>query len=197
VDALGNVYVNDSGSVYKETLLKNGRYVKSTLVSKVARPGGVAVDGAGSVYFTEASGIGDYGLPGYSVFRLDYSHPPTLNFSAAQRGSTSSDGPKKITVSNAGNDRLGFWDVIYPADFPESRSGSGDCTLLTSLDVGEKCTITVEFSPREWMGSMKSTALSERVTVLSNSMNSLISEQTVTVSGTEVSPRPTATPRSR
>jgi len=195
VDALGNVYVNDSGSVYKETLLKNGRYVKSTLVSKVARPGGVAVDGAGSVYFTEASGTGDYGLPGYSVFRLDYSHSPTLSFSAAQRGSTSSDGPKKITVSNAGNEDLNFWDVIYPSDFPESRSGSRDCTLLTSLDIGENCTITVEFEPRSWMGSMKSTPLSEHVVILT--MNNLIAEETVTVSGTEVSQKPTATPRKR
>ena len=195
VDGLGNLYINDSGSVYKETLLQNKRYLKSTLVSKVAQPGGVAVDGAGSVYVTEYSGVGDYGLPGYSVYRLDYSHPSTLSFSAAQRGSTSSDGPKRITVSNAGNEDLNFWDVLYPADFPESRSGARDCTLLTSLEVGENCTITVEFEPRSWMGSMKSTPLSERVVLLSNTMNNFIAEQTVTVSGTEVSSRPTATPR--
>ena len=32
VDGMGNLYINDSGNVYKETLHENKRYVKSILV---------------------------------------------------------------------------------------------------------------------------------------------------------------------
>jgi sugar lactone lactonase YvrE len=195
VDGVGNIYVNDSGNVIKETLMENGRYLQSTIVSKVAQPGGVAVDAAGDVYVTEYSGVGDYGMPGYSVFRLNYGQPPLLSFKNAKRGKTSVEGPKTVTVTNFGNQRLYFWDVVYPSDFPESRTGTGDCTVLTSLEAGESCTITVEFAPRTWMGPTKSLALSEHVTMFTNSLNSLIAAKSVTVSGTEVSQGPVGTPK--
>jgi len=195
VDGVGNIYVNDSGSVYKEILLENGQYFQTIVVSKVAAPGGVAVDAAGSVYVTEYSGIGDYGMASYSVFRLDYTRPAGLNFDQATRGSTSGDGPKTVTVANFGNARLNFWGVVYPADFPESRAGTGDCTVLTSLEAGENCTVTVEFAPRGGAGRMKTRTLWGQVEVITNSMNSLIAEQSIAVSGTVVSQGPPGTPK--
>jgi hypothetical protein len=195
VDGVGNIYVNDSGSIYKEILLENGQYFQTVIVSKVAAPGGVAVDAAGSVYVTEYSGIGDYGMASYSVFRLDYSHPAGLNFDQTKRKRMSDDGPKTVTVTNFGNARLNFWGVVYPADFPESSTGTGDCTVLTSLEAGESCTVTVEFMPRSWTGRVKSRALWEQVEVITNSMNSLIAERSIRVSGTVVSQGPPGTPK--
>ncbi len=195
VDGVGNIYVNDSGSVYKEILLEDGRYFQTIVVSKVAAPGGVAVDAAGSVYVTEYSGIGDYGMASYSVFRLDYTHPAGLNFDQAKRGSASGDGPKAVTVANIGNQKLNFWEVKYPADFPESRSGTRDCTARTSLQAGESCSLTVDFNPRAWMGPLKTISLSERVLVVSDSLNGAAAEQAITVSGKEVSPGPVAMSR--
>jgi len=194
VDGVGNIYVNDSGNVYKEILLEDGQYFQTVVVSKVAAPGGVAVDAAGSVYVTEYSGIGDYGMASYSVFRLDYTRPAGLNFDQAKRGQISGDGPKTVTVANFGNARLNFWGVVYPVDFPESRTGTGDCTVLTSLEAGENCTVTVEFEPRRGTGRKKTRTLWEHVKVITNSMNSLIAEQSIRVSGTEVSQGPAGTP---
>ena len=195
VDGVGNIYVNDSGSVYKEILLENGQYFQTVVVSQVAAPGGVAVDAAGSVYVTEYSGIGDYGMASYSVFRLDYTRPAGLNFDQTAKKGISDDSPKTVTVTNFGNARLNFWGVVYPADFPESRTGTGDCTVLTSLEAGESCTLTVEFAPRGGTGRMKTRTLWEQVMVITNSMNSLIAEQSIRVSGTEVSKGPPGTPK--
>ena len=195
VDGVGNIYVNDSGSVYKEILLENGQYFQTVVVSQVAAPGGVTVDAAGNVYVTEYSGIGDYGMASYSVFRLDYSRPAGLNFDQAQRGQISGDGAKTVTVANFGNTRLNFWGVVYPPDFPESRAGTGDCTVLTSLEPGENCTVTVEFAPRSWSGRMKTRPLWEQVVVITNSMNSFFAEQSIAVSGTVVTQGPPWTPK--
>ena len=195
VDGVGNIYVNDSGSIYKEIRLENGQYFQTVVVSQVAAPGGVAVDAAGSVYVTEYSGIGDYGMASYSVFRLDYSRPAGLNFDQTAKKGISADSPKTVTVANFGNARLNFWGVVYPKDFPESRSGTGDCTVLTSLEAGENCTVTVEFAPRGGTGRMKTRTLWGQVTVITNSMNSLIAEQSIRVSGTEVSKGPLGTPK--
>ena len=153
------------------------------------------MDAAGSVYVTEYSGIGDYGMASYSVFRLDYTHPAGLNFDQATKKAISDDSPQTITVANFGNARLNFWGVVYPTDFPESRTGTGDCTVLTSLQAGENCTVTVEFAPKRATGRMKTRTLSEQVTVITNSMNSLIAEQSIRVSGTEVSKGPSGSPK--
>ena len=195
VDGVGNIYVNDSGSVYKEILLESGQYFQTVIVSKIAAPGGVAVDAAGSVYVTEYSGIGDYGMASYSVFRLDYTRPAGLNFDQTAKKGISDDSPKTVTIANFGNARLNFWGVVYPADFPESRAGTGDCTVLTSLEAGENCTVTVEFAPRGGTGRMKTRTLWGQVKVITNSMNSLIDEQSIRVSGTEVSKGPPGTPK--
>jgi sugar lactone lactonase YvrE len=195
VDGVGNIYVNDSGSVYKEILLENGQYSQTVVASKVAAPGGVAVDAAGSVYVTEYSGIGDYGMASYSVFRLDYTRPAGLNFDQATKRAISDDSPKTVTVANFGNARLNFWGVVYPANFPESSTGTGDCTVLTSLEAGENCTVTVEFVPRGGAGRMKTRTLWGQVEVITNSMNSPIAEQSIRVSGTVVSQGPPGKPK--
>jgi hypothetical protein len=195
VDGLGNVYVNDSGTIYKETLLADGRYTQSTILSKLAQPGCLAVNGAGDVFVTENTGIGAYGLPSYGVFRLEFAHPLGITFDNTKRGATSDDGPKSVTVTNAGNKPLNFWEVRYPTDFPESRSGVDDCTVRTRLTAGESCSLTVDFRPLQSMGQMKSLPLAESVRIVSDSLNRIIAEETVQVSGTEIPQGPIGTPK--
>lgn len=195
VDGAGNVYVNDSRNVYKEALQADGSYLQTTIVNKVASAGGLVVDAAGRVYIPEYTGFGQFEIPYYSIFRVDYSQPGVVSFDAAQHGATSADGPKSVTVSNLGNTALNISEVRYPSDFPESSIGSSDCAAGTTLKAGESCPLTVEFTPTTKMGGAVSTPLSESVDVTTNTLNTDATMQGVGVSGTEVPHGPVETPR--
>ena len=84
--------------------------------------GGVAVDGAGNVYGTD--------INANSLVKLDYADPPTLTFAATNVGSTSSDSPKTVSLSNAGNANLVF---------PSSSTGTNP-TITAGFTIGTSST---------------------------------------------------------
>ena len=51
-DALGNLYVTDSGTIYK---LASGTFVTSTIATGIVAPSGMVVDSSGNIYFSEFS----------------------------------------------------------------------------------------------------------------------------------------------
>jgi sugar lactone lactonase YvrE len=193
VDGIGNVYVNDSGNVYKLATQTGGSFVQSTVLLKAARAGGLAVDEAGNVYVSEVSGKGEYGLPTYSVYRMDLSQPPVMRFGPSTLGATSPDSPQTVTVSNLGNEPLTVSSVQYPGNFPESSLGASDCTASSSIAASESCTITIDFAPTTLKAGSASTTLSETVQLTTNTLNGS-AEQGLKVGGTVVSNGPAAMP---
>jgi sugar lactone lactonase YvrE len=92
VDASGNLYItNTAGALYKETL-SGGIYTPTTIISGQSNIEGVAVDGAGNVYFadlfTNQLMIETLSVDGYVPNLL-----PTTDL----------DGPVGIVVDGAGN----------------------------------------------------------------------------------------------
>ena len=175
LDGIGDIYVSDysSGGVYKETL-KGGAYVESLLVTNL---GGnyVAVDGAGNLYVSDA----DRGI----ITRIDSAHPPSLSFAATRSREMSTDSPQSVDVFNLGNLALRISAVSYPADFPERRSHSSVCAQGTSLPPGGACTLTISFSPIAPNPGGASIPLTEKVTVITNTLSAPALSQPITVTG--------------
>jgi sugar lactone lactonase YvrE len=103
VDARGNLYIADytNNRVLKETL-SGSSYIQSTVPtgSSLSNPFGVAVDGPGNVFISD---VGNQ-----RVVKEDFADAPSLSFAATDVGSTSSDSPQTVTVSNVGNAALSF-----------------------------------------------------------------------------------------
>jgi sugar lactone lactonase YvrE len=177
VDGLGNVYIAalDNGFIYKETLT-GANYAQSTL-GGFAEPQAVAVDGSGNLYVAD--------FDNSAVYKLDVADPPSLSFATTKPDATSSDSPQSVMVANLGNEILGFSSIGYPADFPHASGVMTDCTAMTSLAQGADCTLTIDFSPTGSGLTTASLALSENVTVTTDTLNAAGTGQDVAVSGTE------------
>jgi hypothetical protein len=126
VDAQGNLYIADysNNRVLKETL-SGGSYIQTTVPtgSSLSNPFGVAVDGPGNVFISD---VGNQ-----RVVKEDFADPPSLSFAATDVGSTSSDSPQTVTVSNVGNAALSF---------PVPGSGSNPITPTTNFTLGSSTT---------------------------------------------------------
>lgn len=179
VDASGSLYVaftysDDDGQVFKETP-DNGSYTQSTIpTSGLIEAFGVALDARGNIY------IDDY----YNgrIVKETLAAPPALRFAATPLGSTSSDSPQSVTVSNIGNADLAFSALSFPADFPESSGASDGCTSSTSLAPGANCAVSVDFTPVTPLDGTTSAVLTENVKLTTNA---LPETQSITVTGTE------------
>jgi hypothetical protein len=101
VDGRGNVYLADTGNlrVLKEAP-SAGSYTQTTVTTALQFSVGIAVDGNGNLY------IADYDKD--KVLELNIVDPPILNFADTNVGSTSSDSPQTVTMSNIGNANLTF-----------------------------------------------------------------------------------------
>jgi len=189
VDSNGIVYVSDSGTVYSETPQADGAYSQAALLSSNnngTTPAGLAVDGDGSLYVPVYAGAGPFGSS-FNVDKFDRSTPPALSFATTAAGSTSTDSPRTVTISNLGNEPLHFSGIQYPVDFPESRRWSeGRCTATTTLAVGATCNIVVDFSPIGDPDSGKSSqAVSEHVRVTTDTLNAAATDQLIPVTGSK------------
>ncbi|MGO9324341.1 MAG: hypothetical protein ACLP07_07260 [Terracidiphilus sp.] len=175
LDGIGDIYVSDYSTrgVYKETVT-GGAYVESLLVTNV---GGnyVAVDGAGNLYVSDA----DRG----TITRIDGGDPPSLSFAATRSREISADSPQSVVVFNLGNLALRFSAVNYPADFPKGRSHASPCRKGTALPAGGACTLTISFSPIAPSPNGNSIPISEKVTVMTNTLGAAALSQAITVTG--------------
>jgi hypothetical protein len=195
VDGTGNIYVTVWGdsilagslstAIYKEALQPDGSYVQASVGSGWQLPTSVAVDGSGNVYATD---------PGISigVVKVDLADPPALNFASTRPDTTSADSPQTVTVSNLGAAALQFSSLTYPADFPEATAAD-NCTAGTRLAAGANCTLSVAFAPGVPLQGNQFVALSESLSLTTNTLNTTATAQTLTVSGVE-SIQTTATP---
>jgi streptogramin lyase len=152
VDAFGNVYISETGAgeVFKETLAASS-YLQSTLISGI-QPYGLAVDSNLNLYIA--------GSNSQLLVKLDVADAPTLNFAATGIGQVSSDSPKAITLSNAGNAPLtlpviaGQNNPYIAAGYLLDTSVANDCPVVSpnsvapsTLATGTSCLLSISFSP--------------------------------------------------
>jgi hypothetical protein len=142
-------------------------------------PLGIAVSGAGDLYFANFSDG--------SVHKVLISTPPSLGFASTLIGQTSTDSPKSVTVQNIGNATLTASSLVLSdtADF-SLVAGSGtppDCTSSSSLVPAAECNLSFEFSPQS------SGPLSATLTLHDNNLNVSGATQTISLSGTGVAPQ--------
>jgi hypothetical protein len=195
VDGNGIVYVNDSGTVYSETPRPDGSYSQSAILagqSNGTSPGGLAVDGDGNLYVPVYAGAGPFGSF-FNVDKFDRSAPPVLSFATTTAGSTSSDSPRTVTVSNLGTEPLQFYGIHFPAAFPESKQPSeGRCKADTTLAVGATCNIVIDFSPAgDPSGRSASQTITDHVEIFTNTLGAPGTRQLIPVTGTKTK-EPTA-----
>jgi sugar lactone lactonase YvrE len=180
VDAMGNLYIVDSG---------NDRIVKITTagvasvlsISGLPSPSslgstmfGVTVDPSGNLYISD-----------WSNSRIVFVNVSgaVLTFASTNVGLTSSDSPKTATVTNLGDQALVIAATpTYTANFSQAPSGTNQCLTSTTVSAGTVCNVTVQFTPQA-VGS-----LSAGITVTDNTLNVSGSTQQVSVSGTGLNP---------
>jgi sugar lactone lactonase YvrE len=150
VDDNGNVFVGDSGNnAVKEILAVGGYTTVTTLGSGLSSPQGVAVDGNGDVFVADSGNN--------AVVKLDFADPLSLSFASTAVGSTSSDSPQTVTVTNIGNAALTL-PVPVTGSNPTIAAGftidsSSTCPQLSpslsaaTLAPGTSCTNKISFTP--------------------------------------------------
>ena len=158
VAADGTVFVADTinSRILAETW-SNGSYTQSVFI-----PGppayDVLVDQMGNLIFPDPADA--------TVFFISYSQLPSVSFASASVGSTSSDSPQTVTITNRGNQPLTAIDpglVVTGPNFVEI-AGSGspeDCGTGFSaapLAPGISCNLNISFEPQA-VGALTSTAV--------------------------------------
>lgn len=189
VDGIGDIYVSETGNglseggtippgIYKE-VLSGGNYVGTPIGGGWIAPFGLAVDPLGNVLVADQQ---------RGIYREDLADPPQLAFANTAAGTSSSDSPKSVTVSNLGTANLNFSALSYPVDFPEAGTNTSDCTPSTSLNSAQSCILSIEFLPSTSLGGNSSLPLNESVSVTTNTLNTAATQQAISVGGTEVLP---------
>ncbi len=197
VDGLGNVYAANgfsNGSIMEEESSGNS-YIQTELASGINDLVGLAVDGAGNIYFSSAS-LDD-------VWEISSSSPPVLNFAATAMGQTSTDSPQTVTVDNVGNAPLVFPipstgnNPSMATNFTVNSSGASACPQLSpnssaegTLIAGASCTFSICFTP-EAVGTLSGTLV-----LTDNNLNAAApgyTTQSSTLNGTGLQATPTIT----
>ena len=179
VDGMGNLYVADSN---------HNRVVEITtagVASVVSAPGLTTPSTLAAIYGITADASGNVYIPDWTNNRLVYLSVAgsSLAFANTKQGLTSTDSPKKATVTNVGNQPLVFTaDPTYTADFSQDSGNTNPCTSSTSLAAGTVCNVMVDFTPQS-VGS-----LSAGITATNNTRNVASTTQQVSVSGTGLTP---------
>jgi hypothetical protein len=139
----------------------------------------VAVDGAGNVYGVE----GLYANSELGISKIDLADPPSLSFASTNVGSTSTDSPQTVPITNIGNGDLTFTsannDPSYPVNFPENTNDTNRCVAHTITE-GASCDVSVNFTPTTG-GS-----LFGDVVLTDNDLNGANARQSIPVNGTGV-----------
>jgi len=178
IDGLGNLYVSNAVGLSVEEFLRTGNTFGTPInypFNFGTFPKAIAVDGGGNIYATPGFGGG--------VYRLTRDSAPSLTFATTNQGSTSTDSPQTVTITNAGNAALTLsaaTDPAYPADFPENTAGSNLCASQASLAPNASCSISINFTPTG--GS----SYSENVVLTDNNLNVANATQDIPVSGNGV-----------
>jgi streptogramin lyase len=193
VDGKGNLAIVDPGAdtLFLETWSES-QYTQTQIAGAGAAPTAVALDGSGNLYIVdqgspEIGGVGGtFPLP--AVNKFTSALPSTLNFGLTGYGYNPQYTTQTVALANYGSAALNFSAVSYPVDFPEASGVTTDCKSSTSLPVGSLCTLSIDFSPQQSLGTSNFRAYSENVSVTTNTGNTPGTVGKVSVTGTEEHP---------
>jgi hypothetical protein len=181
VDAAGNVYFASYEGSVQRLLWTGSGYGAAVSLNGTALGdiSGLAADGAGNIYVAGQSGTNA------TVTKVDLTVAPNLSFATTHVGSTSSNSPQSVLVSNVGNQPL---DAVAPGLLVTGPNfvqvpGSGtpeDCTSSFSLTPGASCNLSLSFEPQS-VGPLTSTAV-----FTDNALNASSATQTIALSGTGI-----------
>ncbi len=194
VDRMGDAYftalasgASQSGSqqlyLYRAALQPDGSYTYTSIGSGLVNPTALATDGLGNAYVLDAGAT-----PSPVVYKFDFSGAPALSFANTGAGSTSTGNAQTVTVTNYGNMPLQLSGITVPADFSIDSSIANACTASTSLAALESCVLSISFTPTTALNGAQSIALSESISIASNTLNTASTTSTIAVTGTEVLP---------
>jgi sugar lactone lactonase YvrE len=189
VDAAGNLYISDEGysRVRKidihgtiSTVAGNGSGIPYPVYSNgdggpatsapLTGDGWVALDPAGNLYITDDN---------YSVRRVAISQS-AVNFPSRLVGTTSPS--KEVKVTNIGNQHMELTGLSLTGDFGQLTGTARDCTDTTFLGAGFSCALRITFNPAT------PGALAGSATVTDNSLSLPGTTQTISLTGTGVTP---------
>jgi Bacterial Ig-like domain (group 3) len=185
VDAAGNVYVFDGSNTVQEILAVNGAIPANptinTLASGFHDPVGLAVDGNGNLFAADQTSFN-------LINEIPRAQPPALSFDSTIVGSTSSDSPQSVQFQNIGNATLTGSGVLSDTTDFTVVAGPGiipDCTVATlSLAPGAACNLSIDFTPQS------AAPISATITATDNTLNANPATQTISLSGTGLTPTP-------
>ncbi len=171
VDGAGNLYIADFGnSRVVQEVYTNGVYTQSATAigSGLTSPKRLAVDGAGNVYIADAGNN--------LAYVESVTTPPSLTFASTAVGTTSSDSPQTVAISNTGNQPLVFASVTSTKDFPAKV---GDCTG-SPLAAGASCSLVYIYAP---VSIILKDSIDQPSTLTDNTLNGTNTQQVITLTG--------------
>ncbi len=185
VDATGDLYIAESGSgLIRKVNIAGTIYTVagssrgfggdggSAIAAELTGPSAVAVDSYGNLYISDP--------PTSRVRQVNVATAPILTFATTQTGSTSTDSPQHIIVSNVGSQSLDISTVAVSNNFTQSSSNSGtDCVGPLTLTGGSDCMLSLSFKPEE-----SGAPLQGAVTLTDNSQGKTDATQSISLAGT-------------
>ncbi len=175
LDAAGNLYIAEQGKDQLDEIPAGGTTPVSILTGLGAMY--VIVDSSGNLLFSS-----EY------VMLVPRATPPSLTFPSINDGSSST--AQSVVVGNAGNATLTGAGVVTGANLPGDYTqvaGSGtpaDCGASLSLAPAATCNYSIQFNPTLYENG----TLTGQLLLTDNQLNQSGATQTVTLTGTAVSP---------
>jgi len=178
-DPSGNIYVMDSGNerILRITITGTTTVLPFSGVTIGSFIFGINLDSKGNVL------VADWLNNRLVKVNVGQS---ALTFAPTNEGSTSSDSPKAVVVTNLGDQNLVLSaNPTYTTSFPESSTDPNPapnpgCASSTTLSSGTSCDVAIAFTPQA-AGS-----LSANITITDNTLNVASSTQQIAVSGTGI-----------
>jgi hypothetical protein len=191
LDAAGNLYIGDWSNFRIRRVDVNGSITTVAGIGPAGGPNGCrySVGGDGGPATSSSMCPNDVGTDSAgNLYILDYTEHRVrkvdVSQSAVSFGShfVGTVTPSQVTVTNTGNQHIEFTGLSLTGDFGRLTGSARNCSDTTFLGAGFSCAIWITFAPTS-AGTFTGSA-----TVTDNSLSLPGTTQTISLSGTGVTP---------